>query len=115
MKRDMDVIVKLCQELEEMEAGTFSWHPSMDGLPDIVIKEHLRLAEEAGLMSFHLQQSLGGAWTTTSPRLTNLGYDFLEAMRTPERRARVTDWAKRLGRAVTIDLVVAYIRTVLTD
>ena len=118
MKRNMDVIVELCLQLEALDAGSHqsrNFHPSIEGATNEEVIEHLHLAQEAGLMVFDFRQSLGGAWTAVGARLTNNGHDFLEAMRTPEKRARIEEWAKRLGRALTIDLVIAYIRTVFTE
>ena len=118
MKRNMDVIVELCQQLEGLEAGShqsWNWHPGVEGATDDEIIEHLRLAQDAGLMEFKFLQELGGPWGASDARLTNHGHDFLDAMRTPEQRERIKAWAKKIGRALTIDLVLAYIRTVFSD
>ena len=115
MKRDMDVIVKLLLQLEAEDAGVDQWHPQIGGVSDAVVKEHLVLMEEAGLVDFELVEAFGGHWTLADPRLLNRGHDFLEAMRTPARRERVAEWAKRIGRAVTIEVVLAYVRSLMTE
>ena len=115
MKRDMDVIVELLLQLEAKEAGLSQWHPRIQDVADPVVKEHLLLMEEAGLVDFQLSQALRGRWSLLTPRLLNRGHDFLEAMRTPERRGRVADWAGRIGRTLTIELVLAYVRSVIGE
>ena len=115
MKRDMDIIVELLLQLEGKEAGLSQWHPQIEGVADPVVKEHLLLMEEAGLVDFELSQAVRRRWSLLSPRLLNGGHDFLEAMRTPARRRKIAEWAKGIGRVVTIDLVVAYARTLTTE
>ncbi len=115
MKRDMNVIVELLLRLEAEEAGLNQWHPRVDGISGAVVEEHLVLMQEAGLVDFELRQAVSGRRSLVHPRLTNGGHDFLETMRTPERRSRVARWAKAIGQAVTIDLVLAYIKAVVTE
>ena len=112
----MDVIVKLLLRLEEEEAGVQMWHPKIDGVPEAVVKEHLFLMRDKGLVDFRQRDVIGPVeLSLVFPRLLNEGHDFLEAMRTSESRSRVARWAKGVGRAVTIDLVLAYIRSVATE
>lgn len=115
MKRDMDVIVKLLLQLEAEDAGVDFWRPELEGVPAAVVKEHLLLMQEAGLVDFRFRELIGAPWSLLFPRLRNEGHDFLDAMRTPARRERVAEWAKRVGRAVTIDVVLAYVRSLITE
>jgi len=68
------------------------------------------------LVDFRQRDAIGPVeLSLVFPRILNEGHDFLETMRTPARRSRVARWAKEVGRTVTIDLVLAYIRSVVTE
>lgn len=111
MKRDWDVIVDLLQQFEDRPASAtrVGWWPRVEGAGTDEVLEHLVLAHDAGLVDYEFQTGRG--WRLSYSRLTNAGHDFLEAMRTPRRREKLTAWAESIGKALTVELVLASLRS----
>ncbi len=67
------------------------------------------LANDAGLVNYEFQPGRGRRLSYS--RLTNAGHDFLDAMRTPSRRQKMIEWAESIGKALTVELVLASLRS----
>lgn len=113
MKRDMDLIRRIVLAMEEQEAKRGDWFTRstrLEGVDRNELKEHILLAHEAGLINVRLSEALGGRWgVQPGARLTNLGHDFAESLRSNEQMKTAIDWIKKAGRAVTIDLLLAWV------
>lgn len=111
MKRNWDVIVDLLKQFEDRPASAtrLGWWPRVDGVGTDEVREHLVLAHDAGLVDYEFQTGRG--WKLSYSRLTNAGHDFLEAMRTPSRRQKMIEWAEGIGKALTVELVLASLRS----
>ena len=114
MKRNWNVILDLLEDLESLEAEAGSWYPTSDEATGAELKEHVRLAMDAGFVEADIKTALGGEWVVFKPRLTNSGHDFLDGLRTEDRRERFFAWARKAGKDVTIQLALWYLSN-LTD
>jgi hypothetical protein len=76
MKRDMELIRLLLQEIEGEEPK-----PDLSGYSDAAKLYHLDLMEEEGLVRGTILRDGGRACVANIDRLTNAGHDFLEASR----------------------------------
>ena len=112
MKRNWEVTVELLQQLEDLPAGpNAGWHPHVERATKEEVVEHLLLLKEDGLVEVEIQHHPSGRWRTLDARLRNDGHDFLEAMRTPKRRQKMREWAESIGKTLTPQLLLEYLRT----
>ncbi|HEX8523206.1 MAG TPA: DUF2513 domain-containing protein [Tepidisphaeraceae bacterium] len=81
MKRDMDLIRKILQQLEEHPAGNAPESVAVDGTDPLVVGYHCALLVEAGLVDGAVQDNMGESPTATIHRLTWQGHEFLDASR----------------------------------
>lgn len=80
MKRDLDLIRRLCLELEALPAGA----EPIKALADVQkaeFSEHARMLIEAGLAEGTLSNPMNGTGTVFLRRLTWSGHDFVSAAR----------------------------------
>lgn len=76
MKRDMDVIRQIVLAVRDAQAGL----GALDGMDREVFAEHVRLLEEAGLVSAAVQVVHQRATAAVAWRLTWAGQDFADAI-----------------------------------
>ncbi|MFZ0335846.1 MAG: DUF2513 domain-containing protein [Candidatus Acidiferrales bacterium] len=99
MKRDMDLIRTLLFKTEALpDAGG---HPiSVEGRNQAEVCEHLRLAQEAGLIEARFLR--GDAASCVALRLTWAGHEFLDAARENKIWEKAKEMAMRTAEGVTI-------------
>lgn len=98
MKRDMDLIRRLLMKTEALPDA--NGHPiSAEGYGAEEICEHLRLAQEAGLIEARF---LPGSAECASLRLTWAGHEFLDAARENVIWEKAKEMAMRTAEGVTI-------------
>ena len=108
MKRDMDLFREILVSIEEQPAGAY-WtaKPLLEySIQDVVA--HVRLINDAGLVEARFLTSMNADGAIVL-RITNAGYDFLEA----SRQKTLWEQAKHQLVANGVPLTVATIRAVL--
>lgn len=77
-----------CRLLEQVVmADEALAHPSLEGVPDSVVRDHVRSLLDRGLVEGELHTDLGGRWTVyPGLQITRLGRSYLS--RRLERPAR---------------------------
>lgn len=113
MKRDMDTVRTLLQEIEAKDDPYVYAGALGDGLDGVW--GHLKLMEDDRLVEFSSASvDVNGKQMTTlnrSIRMTSRGHDFLEGTRTPARWKGVKDTLTKSGIALTVEAILYYIKS----
>lgn len=111
MKRDMDLIREILLEVEQIQAMQMWCSKPLLGHDDSEVCAHIRLATDAGLV----QASFMTGPSAVIQRITNTGYDFLEAskQRTLWEQAKVLLISN--GLPITIGAIMHVLETLIND
>jgi hypothetical protein len=80
MKRDMELVVKILSFLEDKEDFINPVTPEIEGYTEDEINYHLKLMDQAYLIEAKDWSSMSST-TWVASCLTNLGHDFIDAIR----------------------------------
>lgn len=107
MKRDMDLIRLLLQDIESEEPK-----PNLSGYSNHQCFYHLELMEDAGLIVVGFLRGGGGEIVGIEPglRLTNLGHDFLEASRSETVWAKFRQAVIKVGGSVSVPVAIELLK-----
>jgi hypothetical protein len=111
MKRDMDLIREILIEVEKVPALVMWESRPLLGYNDEEVFAHIELAREAGLVEASL---MSGACAIIQ-RITNDGYDFLEASKQPTLWQQAKDRITAAGLPVTIAVAKTVLQTLVND
>jgi hypothetical protein len=109
MKRDMELIRTILNEIEEQTGPPTNHKISIDGYDDAIIAAHIELLIEAGLIKGKVMRNPAGVQGALVERLTWDGYEFVNV-------SRDKNWkkAKELllshGVSITFDLLLEYLK-----
>lgn len=109
MKRDMDLIRRICMELEDKDPH----NPmiSMNNVHDEVFREHALLLMEAGLAQGMTQNMVAGQPFAALYRLTWAGHDFLDASRNDTIWKKAKEQVLRPGMSFTFELLRDWLKS----
>jgi hypothetical protein len=111
MKRDMDLIREILIEVEKLPAmQMWNSRPLLEH-DDREVFAHVKLAEEAGL----LIASYATGYSAMVQRLTNAGYDFLEASKIPTLWQRAKDQITAAALPITATTLKAALQTLISQ
>jgi hypothetical protein len=107
MKRDMDLIRLLLQDIEGEEPK-----PDLSGCSDRQVFYHLELMQDAGLIVVGFLRGGSGEIVGVEPglRLTNLGHDFLEASRSETLWAKFRQAVVKVGGSVSVPVAIELLK-----
>lgn len=103
MKRDMDLIRDIMQDIESIPANE-EWDVKDFGRDPIEVRKHLELLVDAKLISGDVQTDLSGSkcWVNNIA-ITWLGYEFLDASRSNKIWSEIKSKAIEKGISLTFD------------
>lgn len=116
MKRDMELIKKILQKIEDQPGGRAPRDMSIEGYTSHQVAHHIHLAVDANLVRGHditHNDSEGPEACATS--LTNAGHDFLAVARDETIWKKGMAKVKELGGAMTLTLLKKYLEKLLSD
>lgn len=113
MKRDMDLIRRICIELEEKDPHNPM--TSMNAVQDEVFREHALLLMEARLAEGMRQENMSGQPYAALYRLTWTGHDFLDAARSDTVWKKARESVLKPGMSFTFDLLKEWLKAEITQ
>jgi hypothetical protein len=107
MKRDMDLIRLLLQDIEGEEPN-----PDLSGYSNPQVFYHLELMQDAQLIVVGFLRGAKGEITGVLPglRLTNLGHDFLDASRSETVWAKFRQAVVRVGGSISVPVAIELLK-----
>ena len=107
----MDLLREILLEVEKVPAMQMWDSRPLLGYSDAEVFAHVRLAEDAGL----LVASFMTGYSAVVQRLTNSGYDFIEASKQPTLWQQAKDRIVSAGLPVTIAVVKTVLEKLIND
>ena len=112
MKRDMDLVREILLETEKMPAMEMWTAVPLLGHDLNEVVAHVELAQEAGLVDAAVEKRAPDACVF---RLTNSGYDFLEASKQRTLWERAKQQVVSNGLPLTVSTIRITLQTLITD
>ncbi|TXN40690.1 DUF2513 domain-containing protein [Methylobacterium sp. WL30] len=120
MKCDMDLVrnILLALEAEPQKPSSASLRDDLGEAEPHQVADHIRLMEDAGLVTCIRSAPLASHWRCQNIDLTWEGHDFLDTVRDPEVWKRTKDGASKMGGwtfGLLKDLGTAYLKHVAKE
>jgi|SRR5450631_1644733 len=109
MKRDMDLLREILLEVEKAPAMQMWDSRPLVGYSDAEVFAHVKLAEDAGLVVASFMTGYGAV----VQRLTNGGYDFLEASKQPALWEQAKHQLVVQGLPITVATIKAVLQALI--
>lgn len=117
MKRDINLIRNILIDMESTE-GFWFYKVTPQGYEDEdIIKNHLVLMDEAGLIEGNFRESESGHIHSYEVRMTNYGYDYISMAKNEtvwkKFKSRIKDKALDLPIEITKQIMIHYTKEML--
>lgn len=110
MKRDFDVIRKILLDVEEAKDLEGVYAPKIENVEEEVVKYHLLLMRDAGLIDGIEVSTLGDGFNLRRINMTWAGHDFLDSARNDTVWKKTQKTIKESIGSVSLDVLKSLLR-----
>ena len=116
MKRNWELVREILLSLENKESSLDYLEPEqVEGYGSELVSYHIQILDEAGLIEGHCTQAMGSPVHCYAKRLTWIGHEFLDEIRSETVWSRTKSLLKDKGIALSFEAISMAVRAVISS